>query len=237
MTRTGRGIKDRARGRRVSAVVSLGVVAALGVALSAATITLVIVRNPGGSGERPSTATARARLGEQPAAPKWHLVFTSNRDGDSDVYAASRDGARIAALTRNRVSDDLVDVAPDGRILVDRDSSVRVLVSPDGRHERPVGGDTENVAEEALFALGGKAIVLSREDMYTGKGLMFLISVDGTTTRPLGPGYAMEVSGDGRYLVFATDNDNELGIYELDRMTKRIVSAKSFGEWVSFAPG
>lgn len=236
MNRTSPGSKEGKRRERVSAAVSLGLAAALGVALSVAIITFAVVRNTGGSGQRPSTSTSRPLLGERPGAPQWHLVFTSNRDGDSDVYAASRDGARIAALTQNRASDVLVAVSPDGRILAMRDFSTFVLVSADGRHERRLdGGDYDY--EEAFFALGGRAIVLSRLDSYGETESMFLVPAAGGATRSLGPGFPMEASGDGRYLVFANDNEDELGIYDLKRMTKRIVSTRSYNDWVGFAPG
>ena len=221
---------------RNAAAVSLALAAALGVALSAALITFAVDRNTGDSGQRAIAPTAPARPGEQPAASKWHLVFTSNRDGDSDVYAASLDGSRIAVLTRNRVSDELVDIAPDGRILVERGFAALVLVSADGRHERRVGGDTDTVDEEAFFARGGKAIVLSREDLYRETISMFLAPLTGGATRSLGPGDAREASSDGRYLVFDAENEDELGIYDLERMTKRIVSTTSFYQWLGFAP-
>ena len=236
VNRTGRGSKERTRRKRVSGAVSVGLAEALGVALSVAIITFVMARNTGGSGQRPSTPTAPARAGKQPAAPKSHLVFTSNRDGDSDVYAASLDGNRIAVLTRNRASDELVDVARDGRILAMRDFSTFVLVSADGRHERRVGGGDYDY-EGTFFALGGKAIVLSREDSYGETESMFLVRVAGGATQSLGPGLAMEVSRDGRYLVFANMELDRLGIYDLERMTKRTVSARSYDQWVGFAPG
>jgi TolB protein len=44
---------------------------------------------------------------------EW-IVFTSNRDGDSDLYATRPDGTGLHRLTRNRAEDFFSAVSPDG---------------------------------------------------------------------------------------------------------------------------
>src|SRR5206468_972057 len=62
-----------------------------------------------------------------------HLIFISDRDGNSDVYGASADGSRIAALTRNRTSDSNVILSPAGGWLaLSRSQEFGVLVRADG---------------------------------------------------------------------------------------------------------
>ncbi len=92
---------------------------------------------------------ARTTLGLGSYAGPAHLVFTSDRDGDRDVYAASEDGRRVVAFTRNRVDDgnDGLAVpllsAEHGWVAIVRSGRYEVvLIDPSGRHERRFGMGT-----------------------------------------------------------------------------------------------
>jgi Tol biopolymer transport system component len=51
--------------------------------------------------------------GNPPPAGEW-VVFASDRDGDSELYAVKPDGTGLRRLTRNRVEDFYPAVSPDG---------------------------------------------------------------------------------------------------------------------------
>jgi Tol biopolymer transport system component len=82
-----------------------------------------------------SAGTARPA---QPTAS--HIVFTSTRDGDRDVYAVNADGSHLTALTHNRLYES-GRLSPDGRRLIVERSRIGgptalVLVSARGRRQQ-----------------------------------------------------------------------------------------------------
>lgn len=60
-------------------------------------------------------ASARAAaVGAPPPGGEW-IVFASDRDGDSELYAVRPDGTGLRRLTRNRVDDFYPAISPDGK--------------------------------------------------------------------------------------------------------------------------
>src|SRR5205809_177619 len=85
--------------------------------------------------------TGSAGRAETVALPGAHVIFTSDRDGDQDVYGISADGRRVAALTRNKTRDSDILISPTGGwIALTRDYGVGLLLSADGRRERRLPG-------------------------------------------------------------------------------------------------
>ena len=85
----------------------------------------------------PAGAATRVALGLSP--PPSHLLFTSNRDGDSDVYAIDPAGRRLAALTVNKREDVNLVVSSDGRHVAYRRDGLYVADGA-GRHAKKVDG-------------------------------------------------------------------------------------------------
>jgi hypothetical protein len=143
----------------------------------------------GAGGAEFSRSTLQVSLGS-------HLLIVSDRDGDEDVYGASADGRRLAALTRNRVIDDEVVTSPDGRwFAVERGHGQAVLVSADGRRERALGSGTM----PRTFSPDGRLLVIthySDADVMT----MFLVPVGAGRRLALGRGFPLSFSPNGRAL-------------------------------------
>src|SRR5436190_11528383 len=117
-------------------------------------------------GDASSTrAHARSAVGgvapEVPERPE-HVVFVSNRDGDTDIYAAAPGARRVVALTRDRIDESGVSL-PSSRgwfaVARQRRHGVPVvaLVSPDGSHVRRLGrGTYGSIRSAGLFSHDGR---------------------------------------------------------------------------------
>ena len=127
-----------------------------------------------------------------PVAPAawYHLVFTSDRDGDQDVYAVGSTGGRLGALTRNGVDDYFVIVARSGAFFTYREG-VGFLVSASGRQERRLGP----VSSDAAFSADGRLLAYETE-----RGRIAIVPVAGGRVRLLVSGSPTVFSRNGRYL-------------------------------------
>jgi hypothetical protein len=169
-------------------------------------------------------------LSAEPAAPsavprEYHLVFTSDRDGDKDVYTVGEGGGRLAALTRNRVDDSFLAVAPSGWFYVYRGSR-GFLVSPDGRRARNLGfayGD-------AAFAPDGRQLAYAREDAMGEGDRVAVVPVASGPIRYLGSGLPDAFSSDGRYLAFV--DEGAVGVIDLRTRQRMLLPPIDADKWV-----
>jgi TolB protein len=60
-------------------------------------------------------SAARPASSSTAAVPRGSIVFTSDRDGDYDIWTMRADGSRLRRLTRNRIEDRCPSWSPDGR--------------------------------------------------------------------------------------------------------------------------
>ena len=81
----------------------------------------------------------------EPPAVRTQIVFTSNRDGDWDIYVMDADGGNVRQLTDHPASDGSPDWSPDGsRIAFDstRDGDWDIYVmDADGGNVRQLTDD------------------------------------------------------------------------------------------------
>jgi Tol biopolymer transport system component len=188
-----------------------------GAALAAASLAL------GGAATAPSAAAGAA------PSDAAVLVYTSDRDGDGDVYAASPEG-RVAALTRNRMSDAQVSLAPTGGwIAVVRDNSSLVLVRADGRRElrfRPRSGSASTAGRGAgAFSPAGDAFAFGRRSS-AGEASLLLGRIATGIARSIGRGRPYGFSPDGRLL--AADGDGKaLVVHDLRAGRRRVLAPEA----------
>jgi Tol biopolymer transport system component len=188
------------------------------------------------------TAAARveAETGDRAA---WHLIFTSNRDGDYDVFAGSVDG-RVAALTRNSVDDARsadggVVISPNGRWLVVERSGrglldPAILVSADGLRERSKIG-----VMPTLFSPTGRLLALTLQNARTELSRIVLLDLATGHRRSLGTGVPGAFSPDGRKLLFWDDrHGDQPGLIELRTGARWLLGreARPLQELVGWSP-
>jgi WD40-like Beta Propeller Repeat len=195
----GQGPQQRRRRLRLgAALLSIGVAAALAILASAVASGLAKTRPASGGGNA------------------WHLIFTSDRDGDRDVYGVTADGRRVAALTRNSIGDDRVSLSPTGGWLaLLRDVDNVVLVSADGRREVRRLGTDANV-DPPPFSPDGRWIAFS-PGVLPDVDRIRLARVPPGRVRNLGPGSPWRFSPSGRLLAYSS----EFGLGVLDLRTRR----------------
>ncbi len=144
------------------------------------------------------------------------FVFSSDRDGDAEVYRSLADG-RIRQLTHNDVEDDQPVWSPDGRRIAfvsTRDGNAEVFVmAADGSDVRQLT-DTATTPEGAAvrndspaWSPDGRtlAFVSDRDDV---EGEVYRMAADGTqlrrlTTNPFVTDNAPAWSPDGRHVVYS----------------------------------
>lgn len=148
-------------------------------------------------------AGAAPASGDRPAiaAAQGVVVFTSNRDGDGDIYAMNPDGTGLTQLTDEPAEDYGPIPSPDGKHILfhggeDESSSV-MNADGSGRHS----------LHACSFYPGGwspdsRHVVCSAYE----EGILILDTVDGTTTPLVDSGNAPAWSPDGRTIAFIDEN-------------------------------
>jgi len=90
------------------------------------------------------------RLASNDMFPQWshdgrHIVFTSDRDGNDEIYVMDANGGNVRRLTRTRATERAAVWSPDGKSLLfhsdgDGPSAVYVMRA-DGSHRVRVSPD------------------------------------------------------------------------------------------------
>ncbi|MCH8275495.1 MAG: PD40 domain-containing protein [Armatimonadetes bacterium] len=147
------------------------------------------------------------------------IAFTSERDGNREVYTMNADGTDQTRLTFDPASDAVSGVSPDGtRILIEsrRDGLEEVWVmNADGSGQTRLTNST-GVNAHAKFSPDGSMIVFT--STREGPAQIYVMNADGTgqtnitTSNPIGentPAY----SPDGTKIAFVSSRDGNFEIY------------------------
>ena len=101
--------------------------------VAARAIAGVLAAGCGGS-ESATNSTPSALVRNEPAPGLPYLLYTSDRDGDEEIYGVRADGTRTVQITRDELDLFGTYLSPNWRwIYVDRDGGAPVHVSSDGR--------------------------------------------------------------------------------------------------------
>lgn len=141
----------------------------------------IVVMNADGSNRRNLTNTPASEW-----VPVWSpdgqtIAFTSDRDGDSEIYLMNRDGSNVRKLTDNDGYDGSPRWSPDGTRIAfdtDRDGSDWdiYIMNADGSNPLPVTNNSTNDYAENWSPDGRWLVYLSDAD---GDTEICIIGVDG----------------------------------------------------------
>ncbi|MFH0759918.1 MAG: SBBP repeat-containing protein [Bacteroidota bacterium] len=149
------------------------------------------------------------------------IVFSSSRDGNSEIYSMLEDGSEAVRLTDNTFPDGEPCLSPDGSKIVftsERDQNTEIyLMNADGSGQIRL---TNNPADDIdpVFSPNGQMIAFIRYSQ--GQSSIMKINDDGTNEISITQ-YASEIKGldwspDGLQIVFASSH---LGNYDIHVVT------------------
>ncbi len=174
------------------------------------------------------------RLTDNPAVdmqPAWstnmqQVVFTTNRDGQNDIYLMNADGTNQVNLTNNSADDQYPTWSVDGQWIAfssNRDGNYEIYVLRVSDLElhnltnNPANDTQPNWVRSTTFDPAGESIVFtSNRD---GNPEIYRMKTDGTDQVNLTQSPANDTqakgSPDGSLIVFATDRDGNQEIYSM----------------------
>ena len=143
-------------------------------------------------------------------APKGKIVFSSNRDGNWEIYCMDEDGTNLIRLTNSPDTDDVCPQwSPDGTqiafVRVRNNKGDIFIMNSDGTNVRQITNTGNILWLKIAWSLDGNWIYHNYW-LSTGRGDIRRTKVDGSTTQffldPTGETYSVEVSPDGAYLLY-----------------------------------
>jgi Tol biopolymer transport system component len=167
------------------------------------------------------------------------IVFTTNRDGNQEVYVMSADGSNVARLTNNKAYDDQPALSPDGSTVVfvsNRDGNNELyLVGVDGKGLRRLT-DTPYPEIDPSFTPDGGGVIYT--SMVEGdKDIWRLNVADGSAEALVtgeGDQFMGRMAADGA-LVYVEDGGDEEVVFLKDGVKTNLTHSPGLDLMPSFS--
>ncbi len=161
------------------------------------------------------------------------IVFTSDRNGNADIYIINSDGTGEKQLTKDGASDDQPCLSPDGGKVVfisGRKGNNDVwLVNSGGGGEKQVT-KTDEEEYDPTFNADGNSVIFTR--IVNGTRKIISRDIDSGAETELAEGYMGRVAPDGTLVYVSSEAGNE----ELYIDGKNLTSSAKSDTWPSFTP-
>jgi len=169
-----------------------------------------------------SLALLTAAVGSIAAAPAtgpWRIALTTDRQGDSDIYAMDADGTHVRKLTRTPGYDGFGPFSPDGRkLLFYRNQGGVWVMNANGSGKRDLTPGPAHNSPGGWSQDGRRIVFSSNRD---GNGEIYVMNADGSRQRKLAPSPSSNEdtpvwSPNGATIAFVTDRDGNPEVYAMD---------------------
>lgn len=149
------------------------------------------------------------------------IVFTTDRDGNDEIYIVQTDGTGLVNLSNDAAADGQAVWSPDSTRVAfrsERDGNGEIyVVNADGTGLVNLTNDPGDDAQPAWSPDGTRVAYRTDRD---GNGEIYVINVDGTgnvnLTGDAGDDSWPTFSFDGTQIAFATDRDGNSEVYTMD---------------------
>jgi TolB protein len=173
------------------------------------------------------------------------IVFTSNRNGNEDIYSMYPDGSNVQRLTSHPAQDGNADLSPDGKFIAftswrDKDYEIYVLNLSSQQITRLTF--TPGIDDDASWSPDGQSLAFtSHRD---GNAEVYVMNRDGSQQRRLTQRQGYDVrpawSPDGQWLVYESWSTtaplvSSLAIMRRDGSQRRQLTSTD-DRWPSWSP-
>ena len=152
------------------------------------------------------------------------ITFTSDREGNWDLYTMTPDGENIDRITDSDDNEGWPSWTPDGEQIVftsdESGTSEIYIMDADGSNVRQLTDRPDTFDTYPFISPDGEKIVFSSQTPEVLEGEIYVMDIDGgnvtrlTSTAALN--YAPSWSPDGSQIVFVSDRDGNANIYIMD---------------------
>ena len=177
-------------------------------------------------------------------AAQGRIAFTSDRDGNFEIYVMNGDGSGKIRLTNNPASDEQPSWSPDGTRIAfatDRDGNFNIFVmNADGSGDTGLT-DVGRLDNSPSWSPDGEKIAFaSNRD---GQFEIYVMDADGSNqaniTEHLADDFDPSWSPDGEKIAFTSSRDGHSDIYLIDvrtLRTTRLTQSPTSDLWPSWSP-
>jgi len=177
--------------------------------------------------------------------PAWspdgkYIIFSSNRDGDIEIFKIDSNGSNLLQLTENNSDDNYPVWSPDGGRIAfysNRDDEVGLYVmDEDGKNQRRLAevnrlSDTMPVEANPVWSPDGKYIAFAGDGMQ-----LFMVNADNSEISQLTtdnkwishPAW----SPDSSKIAFKTKAKSGYAVFFVDSNTKNIKQISAESDWI-----
>ena len=176
--------------------------------------------------------------------PDGAILFTSDQDGDFEIFVVNADGTNLRQLTNDPHYDDKPSWSPDGTRIAfqsDRDGDFEVFVmNADGTNVRQL---TNNTHHDRLPSWSPDGTQIAFQSDRDGDFEVFVMNADGTNVRQLTNNthhdWDPSWSPDGTQIAFDSDRDGDFEVFVMnaDGTNVRQLTNNTHHDWVpSWSP-